>query len=487
MKRKCLLILLCMLVFHSISYAQGLSIVLNGQPVSFYPTTGTPYLDASGRVMMPLRVILEKIGATAEYDDRNQIVTVRFEKTELGIPIGKNYVVINGKTQLNDAPAVIQNGRTYLPVRTVLEALGYVLSWDNNTQTARISKLPETTSGKSTATISSESSPKTSEAVITENAAIRANAEGNSAINLFNGGMIASENDELYFVNFKNRNRIWRVNVKTGKANAVADPGAQINVRNGYVYYIGENDSVYRAQSDGSSNEKLFSEPCDFLKVTDNALYFRCIGSSRSFMKSDLNGKRPEAVSVANLGKTLSLENKILTYSTDNVVVKFNLDYKYFYTERPSGSSSVAFTNVRSCQYQNPNTLWKTESRGGVYENYKFQTAPAFTTDGMRIYASAGYGNHGIIQSIMDETKQSFLNSDWDNETTGFFDNTGFSGNGYARFYSPLYLVGDYIYGYKLISNDQSSSDGRFEWVRMKTDGSNLKYIENPDDFVEAL
>ena len=45
-------------------------------------------------------------------------------------------VIVNGSKIESDVPATIIDGRTMLPVRAIFEALGMVVSWDGETQTA---------------------------------------------------------------------------------------------------------------------------------------------------------------------------------------------------------------------------------------------------------------------------------------------------------------------------------------------------------------
>jgi len=45
---------------------------------------------------------------------------------------------VNGVTVATDSPPVIENGRTLAPVRAIVEALGYIVSWDSATQTVDI-------------------------------------------------------------------------------------------------------------------------------------------------------------------------------------------------------------------------------------------------------------------------------------------------------------------------------------------------------------
>jgi hypothetical protein len=56
------------------------------------------------------------------------------------IPIGKPYIFVNDKLVLNDTVSIIKNGRTYLPIRVVLESFGFDIDWNSNTQTVIVKK-----------------------------------------------------------------------------------------------------------------------------------------------------------------------------------------------------------------------------------------------------------------------------------------------------------------------------------------------------------
>jgi len=45
---------------------------------------------------------------------------------------------IDGQTIATDSPPVIENGRTLAPVRAIVEALGYYVTWEEKTQTIGI-------------------------------------------------------------------------------------------------------------------------------------------------------------------------------------------------------------------------------------------------------------------------------------------------------------------------------------------------------------
>jgi hypothetical protein len=104
--------------------------VANGMPVEFTAHTGMPFI-VENRTMMPLRACLDVIGCDVDWDQRAQTVITRKGNVSVNIPIGKKEIIVNGTTVSTDAEAIVLSGRTYLPLRAVMEAYGYTVSWDN--------------------------------------------------------------------------------------------------------------------------------------------------------------------------------------------------------------------------------------------------------------------------------------------------------------------------------------------------------------------
>ncbi len=86
------------------------------------------------RTMLPIRFIAEALGATVTWNDDTDTVTITREGLVIEIVIGQPYALVNGTPVLLDAPAFIENSRTYLPIRFVAENLGATVIWDNDTK-----------------------------------------------------------------------------------------------------------------------------------------------------------------------------------------------------------------------------------------------------------------------------------------------------------------------------------------------------------------
>ena len=94
----------------------------------------------NSRTMLPVRFVAENLGATVGWDGATSTVTVKTDSTTIEIVIGKTTAKVNGKEITLDAPAFIDNSRTYLPVRFVAENLGATVAWDGTTGTATLTK-----------------------------------------------------------------------------------------------------------------------------------------------------------------------------------------------------------------------------------------------------------------------------------------------------------------------------------------------------------
>ena len=118
--------------------AQQVSIILNDRELVFNAVDGMgmPYIDENGRILIPVRKTLEAIEARLQYDALSRTVTIIKDEIEVMLPIDKNEMIINGRLSTMDSPALIRDGRTYVPLRAVLSAFGYEAEWHAGSRTA---------------------------------------------------------------------------------------------------------------------------------------------------------------------------------------------------------------------------------------------------------------------------------------------------------------------------------------------------------------
>lgn len=88
----------------------------------------------SDRAMLPIRFVVEALGGTVTWNQAQQSVTCVKGDSTITIYIGHPFALVNGNPVELDAPAFIENDRTYLPIRFVAENLDAAVTWDADTQ-----------------------------------------------------------------------------------------------------------------------------------------------------------------------------------------------------------------------------------------------------------------------------------------------------------------------------------------------------------------
>ena len=89
-----------------------------------------PFVE-DGRTLVPVRFISESFGAKVSWNDAERKVTITSGNDKIEVVIGENKLKKNGEEEILDVPAGIYGGRTMLPLRAVVEALGKTVHWDD--------------------------------------------------------------------------------------------------------------------------------------------------------------------------------------------------------------------------------------------------------------------------------------------------------------------------------------------------------------------
>lgn len=113
----------------------GVAVNVNGSPVAF---PGQGPIKNGGRVLVPLRGVLEKLGAYVAYDSARREVRAVRNETHIVLPIGSRTARVDGSPVALDAPARIVNGSTMVPLRFVAEALGANVNYEPALRTVAI-------------------------------------------------------------------------------------------------------------------------------------------------------------------------------------------------------------------------------------------------------------------------------------------------------------------------------------------------------------
>ncbi len=82
------------------------------------------------RTVVPFRAISESLGATVNWDQATNTVTIQNQTTTVILTIGSTEALVNGQPVTLDVPAFVKHGRTLVPIRFVSEALSANVNWD---------------------------------------------------------------------------------------------------------------------------------------------------------------------------------------------------------------------------------------------------------------------------------------------------------------------------------------------------------------------
>ncbi|HLK55128.1 MAG TPA: stalk domain-containing protein [Chthonomonadaceae bacterium] len=115
--------------------AQDISVTVNGDPVVF---NGMGPQQVQGRVLVPVRGVLEKLGASVTWVPETQTVVASNGKVDIQLRLNDRHATVNSKDVLLDVPAQLIAGRTMVPLRFLGEALGLDVKWDGQTRTVLI-------------------------------------------------------------------------------------------------------------------------------------------------------------------------------------------------------------------------------------------------------------------------------------------------------------------------------------------------------------
>lgn len=113
----------------------GINIMVNGR---LLPTDVSPIME-QGRVLVPVRIVGEALGANVDWNQDLQHITLTGEEQNVELFIGNRAAVINGVSEMLDVPAQIIQGRTLVPLRFVSQAFGAEVNWNSDLQLVEIS------------------------------------------------------------------------------------------------------------------------------------------------------------------------------------------------------------------------------------------------------------------------------------------------------------------------------------------------------------
>lgn len=97
-----------------------------------YQEPEVPARITNGRTFVPLRFIVENMGANVHWDSKTSGIEIIKGGSKLKLTLDSKQINVNGKETAMDIAPYVDSGRTLVPVRFVSEYLGYRVGWESN-------------------------------------------------------------------------------------------------------------------------------------------------------------------------------------------------------------------------------------------------------------------------------------------------------------------------------------------------------------------
>ncbi len=106
----------------------GIEVHVNGSRVEF-PDQKPFIAPETQRTYVPLRFVSEALGATVHWDGAAKTALVSTDRKSIRMPVNSSVAKVDGAETALDAPALLVDGRTVVPLRFVSEVLGARVDW----------------------------------------------------------------------------------------------------------------------------------------------------------------------------------------------------------------------------------------------------------------------------------------------------------------------------------------------------------------------
>lgn len=139
------LVMLMFLTASSFAKVEPIKIFINKEIV---PSDQAPIIKNS-RVLVPIRVVSENLGASVSYDAKEKRVNIEKGEISMTLVIGDDMIWYSDMDKAGpvdiDVPAMIKNGRTMVPLRAIAELFDMKVKWDSKKRSVYIDNKGITT------------------------------------------------------------------------------------------------------------------------------------------------------------------------------------------------------------------------------------------------------------------------------------------------------------------------------------------------------
>ena len=111
---------------------------VNGTESEIDPGRGTVPVVQNDRTLVPVRAIIEAMGGSVNWDEETQTALLELGGDIITLTLGSQTAFFNETAHTLDVTPVSINDRTMLPIRFIAESFQFDVEWDGETQTITI-------------------------------------------------------------------------------------------------------------------------------------------------------------------------------------------------------------------------------------------------------------------------------------------------------------------------------------------------------------
>lgn len=114
------------------------NMTVNNETAEIDPGRGTVPVIINDRTLLPVRSIIEAVGGTVDWEENTQTVTLNYKNDVIRLIINSESAYFNDAENTLDTAPVVINDRTMLPIRYIAESFKFDVDWEQETQTVTI-------------------------------------------------------------------------------------------------------------------------------------------------------------------------------------------------------------------------------------------------------------------------------------------------------------------------------------------------------------
>ncbi len=121
---------------NEIPFEEYIFVMVNGKEILFDQPciTNTEHY----RTLVPLRAVLEELGAEITWDNTFNTAGITVLNHRILIRPGEPFMMLNGVVHYLSCPSEEFNGRVMIPIRDIIEAIGGTVSWNEEQKTVTV-------------------------------------------------------------------------------------------------------------------------------------------------------------------------------------------------------------------------------------------------------------------------------------------------------------------------------------------------------------